>query len=99
MRTGFTVIITMMALSMLGAAQAVQITDRTTLNSILSGNRVLEDFEGYNIADGSAKQISVASLDSDTIIGGYGSGLVKAGATYSCSSPYFLQWNGKGFYQ
>lgn len=78
-----------------GALGDGQIPDRATLNSILGGNLVLEDFESFSIADGSATNLDVTVLDDQSIANGQGPGLVEDGATYSAGT---LQWNGNTYY-
>lgn len=56
-----------------------------------------EDFETYPVAFGGAVPMGVSLLDSSTIDGGFGPGLVEDGCSYSTNGP-FLQWNGNGFF-
>jgi hypothetical protein len=92
---------------LVSGACAQQISDRATLNSLLSGSGTYEytdAFEAYNIANGSADNMNVASLDSTTIVNGQGPGLVGPGITYSAydtgfgGGSDFLYWNGQGYF-
>ncbi len=70
------------------------ILDRGTLDGLLGGNQTLEDFESFDIAQGTATNLDVFELDSDTITNGQGPGLVEPGARYLDPSQNQLQWNG-----
>jgi hypothetical protein len=81
-----------------GSAAADVIPDRATLDAILGGNQILEDFESFDIAAGAAASLDVFSLDSTTIAGGQGPGLVEPLATYLDPSRVQLQWNGDTYF-
>ncbi len=77
---------------------AAVIPDRTTLNTLLSGGGTTDDFESYNVADGSSSvDTSVGSLGSTTLVNGQGPGLVHSGATYVFTGS-FIQWNGNNYF-
>jgi hypothetical protein len=92
--------VTLMAMLGLGlpVAQAGIIPDRATLDALLGGNQILEDFESFDVAYGGAVNLDVFSLDWQTIANGQGPGLVEAGATYLDPSQVHLQWNGDQYY-
>jgi len=81
-----------------GTALADQIPDRNTLNDILGGNQVFEDFEKFDVAFGGAVTLDVFSLDQFTIANGQGPGLVQPGATYLDPLQTQLQWNGDAYF-
>jgi hypothetical protein len=85
------------ALLLTGTATAQRIPDRATLDNLLGGNKILEDFEKFSIDYGGAANLDVFSLDSKTISNGQGPGLVQPGATYLDPSQVHLQWNGDGY--
>ena len=59
---------------------------------------VIDDFETYSIASGSAETTGSISLDDTTITGtGQGPGLVSDGCTYSAYGGE-LQWNGDAYF-
>lgn len=74
-------------------ANAQQIADRATLNSLLTSSST-DDFEKYDVAVGFADNLDTAVLDSNTVTNGQGPGLVLPGATYTDPSGVHLQWNG-----
>ncbi len=74
-----------------------RVNDRATLNSILGGSQILEDFESFVIADGSAANLDVNPLDDTSIANGQGPGLVEDGASY-LATPGVLQWNGNNYF-
>lgn len=86
----------MLVFSSVGMADAVPIADRATLNAILGGSAVTENFESFNIGGGSAVNLDVATLDSTTIANGQGPGLVVGGVQFVSSIR--LQWNGQGWF-
>lgn len=79
-------------------AQAQLIPDRATLDAILGGSQILEDFESFNIGDGNAVNLDVFSLDDSTIANGQGPNLVMPGAIYSDPASFQLQWNGHNYF-
>ena len=79
-------------------ASADIVPDRATLDGILGGSAVTEDFESFSVAFGSADSLDVASLDAFTIANGQGPGLVQPGATYWDPSATQLQWNGDTYF-
>ena len=82
-----------------GSASADFIPDRATLDAILGGNQILEDFESFDIGYGEAVNLDVFFLDSVTIANGQGPGLVEPGAAYYDPSEVKLQWNGDLYYE
>ena len=84
------------ALSYVASAQVIP--DRATLNALLVSSTT-DDFETFNIADGTATGLDVFSLDSTTIANGQGPGLVNPGATYIDSNSDRLQWNGHTYFE
>ncbi|MGH9895067.1 MAG: hypothetical protein ACREA0_24405 [bacterium] len=95
-RTGFGV-----AAAVLGATASIglgdgQVSDRATLNSILGGSQILEDFESFVIGDGTATVLDANPIDENSIANGQGPGLVEDGASYGSSTV--LQWNGNNYY-
>jgi hypothetical protein len=81
-----------------GAANAGVVPNRATLNSILGGGQVLEDFESYSVATGTAEGLGVFSLDNTTVANGQGPGLVEPGATYLDPGQINLQWDGDQYF-
>lgn len=77
---------------------AQQIGSRSALNLLLGSNQVLEDFEAYQITDGTSEVLNVPSVDSLTVANGQGPSLVKAGATYSHPFSGTVQWNGDDYF-
>ncbi len=73
--------------------EAGVISDRGTLDAILGGNQILEDFESYDVAPGGAEANPLGFLDENTIHQGQGPGLVEDGASYNSVSS----WTGDGF--
>ncbi|MCL4197833.1 MAG: hypothetical protein KJZ69_10110 [Phycisphaerales bacterium] len=80
------------------ASLAQQIPTRAQLNTILGGNQILEDFESFNVASGSAVNLNVFVLDSTTIANSQGPGLVEPCARYVDPSSVQLQWNGANYF-
>lgn len=78
-----------------GMALAGQVGDRPTLEGLLGGGGILEDFETLDIPPGGQRSDSSGLLNSDSIFDGSGPGLVQPGADYV--SPT-LWWNGDGYY-
>lgn len=62
-----------------------------------SAQTVTEDFEAYPVIAGNAENLSVLTLDENTIANGYGPNLVSDGCVYSCLSNT-LQWNGQAWF-
>ena len=58
------------------------IPDRATLDGILGGGGLFEDFETY-VVDGLADNWAPFVLDENTVLDGQGPGLVQDGAVYS----------------
>ncbi|MFG0330179.1 MAG: hypothetical protein ACF8PN_09805 [Phycisphaerales bacterium] len=75
---------------------AQPIGDRTTLENLLGGSGVLEDFESYSIAPGASDPLNVSSLNSTTVTNSQGPGLVEPGVTYFSGDN--IAWNGSGYY-
>lgn len=80
------------------SAAAQLIPDRPTLDAILGGGQIFEDFESFDIADGNATVLDVFTLDSSTIGNGQGPNLVMAGAVYSDPGQTGIQWNGHNYF-
>lgn len=76
---------------------AQQIPTRPQLNTILGSNQILEDFESFTVAAGSAVNLNVFALDSTTIANAQGPGLVEPCARYVDPSSVQLQWNGNAY--
>lgn len=76
-------------------AQADLIADRATLEALLGGNGILEDFETLDVPEGGQRSDSSGFLNSESIFDGSGPGLVQPGATYSAPS---LFWNGNNYF-
>ncbi len=81
------------------AATAQQIPDRATLDGILGGNQVLEDFETYDVDDGLWADLNIDWLDETTVVNGQGPGLVQPGVWYMAGSLGDFQWNGDSYYE
>ena len=71
------------------SVQADYIGDRATLDALLGGNQIFEDFESYLIAPGAFDILFGVDLDSTSVLNGQGPGLVEPGAIYvqDLSSP------------
>jgi MYXO-CTERM domain-containing protein len=82
------------AVSVSSIAHAQQIFSQGQLSAILGAGETMEDFEGAGMLPPGQIAIS-GGLDSSTIVGGSGPGLVKPGARYD--SP-FLFWNDNGYF-
>ncbi len=76
-------------------ANAAQISSQGQLASILGGNLIFEDFEGNGLLGAGQIYDNTGTLSSTTTFGGYGPGLVQAGAVYSASE---LWWNDNGYF-
>lgn len=74
-------------------ASAGQILSQGQLAAILGGNLTMEDFEGNGLLG--PGQISGNFLNSTSIFGGFGPGLVQAGVDYSSQT---LFWNDNGYF-
>jgi hypothetical protein len=81
-----------------GTAAAGQISDRTTLDTILGVNQILEDFESFEISAANAVGLDVFTLDNTNTANGQGPGLVEPGANYLDPSQIGLQWNGDNYF-
>ena len=92
------IIVMVGAIALASTADAGLILDRGTLDDLLGGNQTLEDFESFDIAQGTATNLDVFELDSDTITNGQGPGLVEPGARYLDPSQTRLQWNGDQYF-
>lgn len=77
------------------AAAQVVIPDRATLNSLISGNGATENFENFVQPSGTAKALSITTLDVSTLVDGQGPGLVLPGLTFSGSG---IQWNEAAYF-
>jgi len=80
-------------------ATAQQIPDRATLDALLGGNQILEDFETYDVIDGWWENLGTVTLHDGTIINGQGPGLVEPGAWYMAGSLGDLHWVGHDYYE
>lgn len=80
-----------------GAAvvNAAPIADRATLQSILGGSGVTENFQAFSIGVGDATVIDCAVLTSTSICSNQGPGLVQPGLAITGSDS--LQWDGQGW--
>ena len=90
-------LIASLALVAFGAASASAdiIPDRTTLDGILGGGGILEDFEALDISFRGQRADSGGLLNSTTMFDGSGPGLVQPGADYMAPT---LWWNGDGYF-
>jgi hypothetical protein len=81
------------------SSKASVIPDRTTLNTILGGGAVTDDFESYAPVTNADSWPSINTLDNSTVLVflsiSQGPGLVNAAARYSGTS---LQWNNNGYF-
>jgi hypothetical protein len=84
------------ALATVIPSQAGVINTRAELNALLGVGAQNENFEGFNIADGTAVNLDTNVLDSTTIANGQGPGLVIPG--FQVSGSVKLQWNGAGYF-
>lgn len=75
------------------AAHAGPVTSQAQLAALLGAGEVMENFEGNGLLG--AGQIVGSLLNSSATYGGYGPGLVQAGATYSAE---FLFWNDNAYF-
>jgi hypothetical protein len=75
------------------------IATRAELNARLGAGQVLEDFESYFVAVGSADNLDIVCMDHTSIANSQGPGLVEPGATYCDPSGVRLQWDGDQYYQ
>lgn len=75
------------------AAHAGPVTSQAQLAVLLGAGETMEDFEGNGRLG--AGQIADSLLNATSIYGGFGPGLVQAGATYSAD---LLFWNDNGYY-
>lgn len=79
--------------------RAAVVIDRVTLNAILGGLAVSENFEAFQIAAGGATALNVNTLGVSTLVTFnsviQGPGLVAPGVTFSGSN---LQWNAQNYY-
>lgn len=75
------------------SAFAGQLFSQGELSGILGANLTMEDFEGNGLLG--PGQISGSLLNSTSIFGGYGPGLVQAGVDYSSQA---LFWNDNGYF-
>ena len=87
---------TMLSLVSAGIAQGASIANRATLNGLLGGGGILEDFESFNIGSGSANIVDCGLLNSSAICDGQGPELVLPGIDISGSTT--IQWNGSGYF-
>ena len=79
-----------------GPARADVIPDRATLNALLGGGGVIEDFERFSIAKGKAVGGPLTHLDSSTVFLGQGPGLVVGGVSFDFGPS--LAWNGANYF-
>ncbi len=77
-------------------ANAASVADRVTLQSLLGGFGVTENFEAFSIAPGEATSAGCAVLSSTSICSTQGPGLVQPGL--EISAPGGLQWDGQGYF-
>ncbi len=75
--------------------EAGVIADRGTLDAILGGNQILEDFESYDVAYGDQAS-GMWLLDENTILNDQGPGLVEGGVSYYLRAQW--NWSGDGWY-
>ncbi len=86
-------------LAMAAPTRAAVVLDRATLNSIVGGLAISENFEAYQIAAGGALAFTgIDALTSGTILTSgtaQGPGLVVPGVTFTGST---VQWNAQNYY-
>ena len=80
---------------LVGVASADQVADRATLEGILGGNGVLENFETADVPDGTNISDAGGLLNSETTFAGQGPGLVQPGADYIAATMW---WNGNNYF-
>ena len=81
----------------LAVAQAGPLTDRTQLTTLLVGPGTIETFEGFPVASGAAAGLGCSVLNSASVCGGQGPGLVVSGVNFTWGSGGG-QWDGAGYY-
>jgi len=89
--------VSMLAICASASVFGQQLNSRSDLNSYLSGgSSFTDDFEGYNIGQGTAINTGLSTLDSTTVFNGNGPNLVGPGASYAASGG--IQWNGDQYF-
>ena len=71
------------------------VSTRTGLNTLLGGTGTTENFEKFNVSNGTASTLVASTLNSGTSTNDQGPGLVANGVTFQGTS---LQWNGSGYF-
>jgi hypothetical protein len=97
-RSAFIVVsVVVIALALAGTASAQVVADRAALTTLLGAGAVTEGFEAFNVAASAATNTTLTTLDSTSVTGGQGPGLVVGGFSLSTTSAV-LQWNGTAYY-
>jgi len=73
------------------------IANRADLDALLGSGATTDDFETFDVADGTPNSTDVNYMDETTIVDGQGPGLVNDGASYDAGGGV-LQWNGKDYF-
>jgi hypothetical protein len=78
-------------------ANAGAIATRGALITALGGPGTLENFESFSVGNGAATALGSATLNSTSIVGGQGPGLVQSGLNFTFGTGG-LQWDGAGYF-
>lgn len=93
--TGALVLVFTSALA--GFANAQVVGSRAELLSALGSGAIVEDFETFTVADGSATTNAIDTFRFTSVVGGQGPGLVVPGFALTLTHGR-LQWNGNGYF-